>query len=221
MKKLLGLIFLASLIFCALGYLQCTQNTPKDFENEFADGLSKFGVEGLQKRLDKCKYPKDITQRWEMAIKLWKNNTCDPIPILIYAVILKDDENVLRMCMYFSDEDRDVVGFGIREAHKTEGGKNQIIEETYPIFEHSSPPAVWICQFPVEERIGGMRKDKELWRHYTEDSSAEVLPPIIVSIPDPNNVDVWVWIYDRAGNKSEPVEAVNNIKLKDKIKGGN
>lgn len=221
MKRLLVLILLISLSFCVLGYLQCAKKTPKKLGSEIVAGLSKFGVRGLQRELDRIESPKDILQRGQTAIRLRENDTCDPIPILIYAIIFRDHENIPRVGMYFSDEDSDVVGFGIKEIRKTGDDKDQIIEESYPIFEHSSPPAVWLCQFPIEERTVGMRKDEELWKHYIENPSAEVLPPIIASIPDPNNVDVWVWLYDRAGNKSEPVEAVNNIKLKDKIKGGN
>lgn len=40
---------------------------------------------------------------------------------------------------------------------------------------------------------------------------AATLPPIWVSIPEPNKVDVWVWIYDKDGNKSEPVKLLNFI----------
>ena len=40
---------------------------------------------------------------------------------------------------------------------------------------------------------------------------AATLPPVWVSIPEPNEVDVWIWVYDKAGNKSEPVKLLNFI----------
>lgn len=32
------------------------------------------------------------------------------------------------------------------------------------------------------------------------------MPPIYISVPDPNRVKVLISIYDRAGNESESVE---------------
>lgn len=205
--------------FCIVVYLQYTKDAPQKTEQEIREGLGKFGVRGLHNDLDRFKSTSDVAQRIKTAIRLWENNTCDPVPILMYAVIDNvNDENVLRMGLSFSDEDSDIVGFGIREESRNEAAKEPIIEEIYPVFVHSSPPSVWISLFPIQERTVGKRKDENLWKHYPESSTADVRPPIIVSVPDPNNVDVWIWLYDQAGNKSEKIKAFNKAEALAQLK---
>ena len=215
MKKVLMLIvFLASLTFIVFTFLQCATVKTKDYEEEVIEGLSDISVKGLKSELDKYEFPKDVTQRGQTALHLWENDICDPVPILIYAIIKKDYKNVPRMCMYYSDEDRDLVGFGIREVNRIANKEDHIMEETYPIFEHSSPPAVWRNLFDFEERTLGKSKNKESWSIFVNNPDAESHPSIISSIPDPNNIDILVWLYDRAGNQSKPVKAVNEMEWK-------
>jgi len=40
----------------------------------------------------------------------------------------------------------------------------------------------------------------ELWE--------KTLPPVWISIPDPNTLNVWIYVYDKAGNKSNSVKLV-------------
>lgn len=37
------------------------------------------------------------------------------------------------------------------------------------------------------------------------------LPPVWVSKPEPNKLDVWVWVFDKAGNKSEPIKLIDRV----------
>jgi hypothetical protein len=50
------------------------------------------------------------------------------------------------------------------------------------------------------------------WKVYLDVESMKPIPNIYVSIPEPNNVDVWIWVYDRTGHKSEPVRLLNFLK---------
>jgi len=38
-----------------------------------------------------------------------------------------------------------------------------------------------------------------------------VVPPIWISIPEPNHVDVHIYIYDQQGHKSETIRVANFI----------
>jgi hypothetical protein len=44
-----------------------------------------------------------------------------------------------------------------------------------------------------------------------------VLPPVWVSKPEPNKLDVWVWVFDKAGNKSEPIKLINHVDWTNKV----
>ena len=70
-------------------------------------------------------------------------------------------------------------------------------------------------------RTANERKDEKLWQEYVSEDPLENIeeyvpweervPPIYISIPEPDKVDVWIWIYDKAGHKSEPVKLLNYI----------
>ena len=44
-----------------------------------------------------------------------------------------------------------------------------------------------------------------------------VLPPVWVSKPEPNKLDVWVWVFDKAGNKSETIKLINHVDWANKV----
>jgi hypothetical protein len=187
-------------------------------EQKLIEIYGDVGVLGMEGYLNSFVLPEDANVRGQLALQQWKNDKIDPKPILVFAEISKREGRPTRLNMYFSDEDKDVMGFRIREEHFVAEGKSRIIEETYPAFVHLSPPTVWACIFEIELRTEGKRKDENLWQAYinkNENDPIEVKPPIAVSLPEPNCVDVWVWVYDRAGNQSEPVKAVTAIKSKD------
>jgi hypothetical protein len=203
-----------------IAFLFCFANWQKQSsteEEKFKEIFNKLGPRSLERYFNSHKLPEDESARGHLAITQWENGKVDPRPILIYAKIIRDEEDLRVLCMYFSDEDSDVAGFGIKEEHFVAGDKPCIVEETYPLFIRSSPSCVWISVCDIELRNEKKQKDERLWQEYInkkDKDTAEIKPPIIISLPEPNQVDVWIWLYDRAGNKSEPVKAV----IKDKTK---
>jgi hypothetical protein len=97
-----------------------------------------------------------------------------------------------------------------------------------------------ICAFLVDVRTEGQRKDEQSWKDYAietlddlvrktvddretdylslrdlpEKVGLELIPPICLSVPEPNRVKVLVSAYDRAGNASEPVELEVSPRLR-------
>jgi len=148
--------------------------------------------------------------RVHKAIAKWKNQTLDPEPILIDARLVTPigkAETVLALCV--SDENKDLAGIGIRESSPSVAKERWLNEEIYPIYHHFSPAVVSNQMIPVLIRKNGERKDQQRWREYmTHGCASDNIPPILVSFPEPNEIEVWIWLYDKAGNKSEPIKLI-------------
>ncbi|MHC4144464.1 MAG: hypothetical protein ACYSWW_21005 [Planctomycetota bacterium] len=164
----------------------------------------------------------DVMQRAAPALSKWLNPTSDPEPIMFWAVLARPSKRPETLWLYFIDEDMDAVGFAIEEHYVDAKGARQTRLEEYPAFAHTQ----WIDvlgsrMIPVCLRDADQRADKERWNSYVEGTSIdpnmltsrdywkERLPPVWVSIPEPNVVDVNVYVYDRAGNRSESVKLLN------------
>jgi hypothetical protein len=177
-------------------------------------------------------FPLDAKKRAESALSKWKNGTMDREPVLIFACVTQaygTEEIDLALEIY--DEDEDVLGFVIREEYT----KTKVsIEESYPVYTHcTSFDVADLHRVVVQIRDENQRKDETQWGKYTSTSLEELvkahiendqfsanslrsgqfweetLPPVWVSIPEPNKADVWIYIYDKAGHKSEPVKLFN------------
>ena len=177
----------------------------------------------------------DAKSRAKLAISQWQNDFVDSKPILIHAKLgqpKKVDKTILGYIIF--DEDRDTVGFVIKEEHVDSNGVKTVLEEDYPAYVHCLPfevvDAHWVS---IQIRDKHQRKDEKLWSEYvntdfehlvkkhvsSNDLSTETfyqgkfwedtLPPVWVSMPEPNKVDVWVYVYDKAGNSSEPLKLLN------------
>ena len=115
----------------------------KDIERSIG-GLEEFigdlAVKNIDDVLENGDFSLEVKQRGNLAISQWENDVVNPVPILIYARIAKPkDYNDIALGMYMSDEDRDIVGIGIKEHHIKSHGKLKIIEELYPIYIHKAP----------------------------------------------------------------------------------
>lgn len=208
MKKIIITIILSCI---AVILLSCFRK-----EDEVAKLHNNIGPQNLESFLNSHKLSEDEMTRGRLAMKQWKNGKVDPKPILICARLVKDKEGFLMLFMYYSDEDHDVAGFGIREEHFVAKGNPQIIEEAYPLFRGSQPLSVWLSMLDVDQRIENKRKDEKLWQEYINKNSINYpkrKPPIIISFPEPNQVDIWAWLYDRAENQSDFVKV--DLKEKD------
>ena len=116
------------------------------------------------------------------------------------------------------DEEKDIVGIGIREeSYGTDREKDVLVEE-YPVFTYySSTQILQYRSVPIQFRRSGERKNDQQWQDFLEgkgfdkslSSAAErfwkTLPPVYVSVPEPSKVDVLVYVYDKGGHKSNPV----------------
>lgn len=179
-------------------------------------------VEALHEILKNAGLEDDIyvQQRLEKALSNLKNNVGDPEPILIAAAVGKiqeDKQAALLLVTY--DEDGDIIGFGIKEKFVNVDVSQGILLEEYPAFVYRRPCEYFALPWPpVKIRDSGQRKSAPQWQKYvtgdgidtnkikTTSYWRETLPPIWLSIPDPNKVKVDMYLYDAAGHKSQPVK---------------
>ena len=155
-------------------------------------------------------------ERAKLALSRWQDQDINPEPILLWAIITQSNNAI---ALEFYDEDMDVIGFGIEEHYIDANGIKQKLVEEYAVFTHTQWSDVWRLKIvPIHKRDANQRLDKEKWNNYIKGEGidpntpmsreywTETLPPVWVSIPEPNKTDAYVYIYDREGHKSEPVE---------------
>jgi len=171
-------------------------------------------------------------QRVELALSKWQNGRLDSEPILLCAELAKPiGMETKDLAFYIFDEDKDIVGFGIVEEYVDANGLSTTLTEKYDTVGNGPYPpdeAVQAFVFQVQIRNAGQRKDVQQWNEYLEAKSRDVeagrelppvgkawhiRPPIWISIPEPNRVDVYVYVYDRQGHKSERIGVSNSIPV--------
>lgn len=164
-------------------------------------------------------------QRRQLALSKWKNGVIDREPILLAAILSRTvGARAPRVGVFAYDEDKDLLGLGVVERYK-DGTERS---EEYPVYVHAdSPRIVRPGIIPVNLRDKGQQKDESLWEEYVRGDKIDkwsmghtggkyyldTLPPVYVSLPDPNKVDVFVYLYDRRGNKSSLVELTNRLNV--------
>ena len=121
--------------------------------------------------------PPDAKERFNLAIATYKNNTMDPIPILLIAFLSKPiGSEEVNLCVVVLDEDKDIHGFVIKEESQDPNGIVNIFEEDYPAFAHH--PGIFGANsyiFPISIRKNGQLKNDKLWNKYlTMDFDAQV-----------------------------------------------
>ena len=169
-------------------------------------------------------------QRVESALSKWQNGRLDREPIMLWAQLGKPIGMETKDLTFFTfDEDKDIVGFGIVEECVDANGLRTTLTEEYKTTGNGPYPpdeAVQGFAFGVQIRDAGQRKDVQQWNAYLEAKSRDVesgrelppvgkawhiMPPIWISIPEPNHADVYVYVYDRQGHKSERIVVRNSI----------
>lgn len=75
-----------------------------------------------------------------------------------------------------------------------------------------------LCLTPIQIRNVDQHKDSQRWDKYVKGEGIDIndvrllkyfketLPTVWISIPEPNAVNVYVYIYDQKGHKSEPIK---------------
>ncbi len=140
-----------------------------------------------------------------------ENGTVDPEPILIRVGLDRLKRVGPGLIVGASDEDGDLVGVVVRESYGKSSDKPLVIEEEYPIFGNRVEKAAYYRFFPVVIRKANERKNEQDWKAYLANGpwDAEHIPNLWISVPDPGKVDVEIWIHDREGHKSAPVNLEN------------
>jgi len=156
--------------------------------------------------------------RIEQALSKWRNKRPDSEPILFFAGIATPVEPKPMLCFATFDEDRDLLGLVVEKKHTDANGATTRIVEEYPVFVHR--PVTEVVEFfllPVRIRDADQRKDIQQWQDYVGGHAVDLsrmrdveyyrqtLPPVWISTPEPNSAAVHVYLYDRAGNRSEDI----------------
>lgn len=193
----------------------------------------------LDQRMKHPKSPNITRRRAMLAKSRWENGIVDPQPFLVEAILVKfEGFDEIYLTLTILDEDQDVIGFAIKEEQIGADSVFKTLYERYPVFIFCLPFITCdVHLVPIQIRTKQQQKDEGLWRKYLDldyeelyknytkerarsDDTAypevfweETLPPVWLSIPEPNKVDVWIWVYDKTGNKSEPVRLLNFIDI--------
>ncbi len=117
-------------------------------------------------------------------------------------------------------EGQDLLGIRVRERYVLPNGVESIFEESYPVFAHGVrrmdlyaalsggflEESVYV---PIHFRSGNRVKDEQQWQAFLdrvdrgETSKETDTPPVWITMPDPNAVEVFVSIYDMKGRESK------------------
>jgi hypothetical protein len=167
----------------------------------------------------KAKGFREFEEHSELALSRLRNRVIDPEPILLIALLGRETGSGRYLHLETFDEDRDILGLGIREEHTDVNGLKTVLTEEYPAFVHRMTSEVLLSRLcAVKIRDADQRKNAQLWDGYVKgegidvsslqsrDYWIETLPPLWISIPETNRVDVYVYLYDKAGHKSDPVK---------------
>lgn len=176
----------------------------------------------------------NMRQRAQLAMSRWQDGIMDPKPFVIDAhMMVGSDENGERafLILIIYDEDADYIGFEVEEEYIDPNGviTTQLVEK-YPVFTYLSYSSeVELKSIPLLVRNKNQRKPEEQWLKYISTplqkqkeeykkrtkqnwTWKKTLPPVWVSIPDPNKVYVNVRVYDNAGHVSERVRLDHELR---------
>jgi hypothetical protein len=161
-------------------------------------------------------------QRARLALSKWQNGVIDHELILLTATLARaSKERPLVVTLVAFDEDKDLLGFGAVE--KCKDGTER--SEEYPVYVHLKQLGVIDTRaISVQVRDKSQQKDESRWEEYIRGKKidewslkhvhnyyTDTMPSVYVSLPDPNSVDVLIYLYDRGGNRSPPVELINHL----------
>lgn len=166
----------------------------------------------------------------------------DPKPVLT-KVALEDmgfgTDSLGFLTLIVHEGDHDLYGLRIKEQYTDANGTTITIQEDYPVWIDSPYGPSWNSnRVPVGFR---RHKNQKLWQEYLahvrahqewankkkqagqqDDIDAldikvrkEEMPPVWISVPEPNQVRVFVSVYDKAGNESDSIEVEGALDLFD------
>jgi hypothetical protein len=155
----------------------------------------------------------DIIKNIDRAISENENHKVNSVPIIIWAFLLgPHGGKPNHLDVFYYDEEKDALGIGIKEKILDSDGKENILIEEYPVLIfRGSPTMTPGISMPIQIRNSGQRKSDRDWNNYMKSEGIEKkylaewqksLPDVWISIPEPNKVEVEMYIYDQDGNKS-------------------
>ncbi|HNS22264.1 MAG TPA: hypothetical protein PKH24_17290 [Sedimentisphaerales bacterium] len=152
-----------------------------------------------------------------------------PEPILIRASLCRADDLGVTLSIIAVDQDGDTVGLRIKEAILASDGQIRSVTEDYPAYIRMIGPVFDMDPLlMVTIRDGGQRKDSSAWEAFLIDSYDWLgrrrsgagndqrnyglsMPPVWISVPEPDKVRVFVCLYDRQRHESDYVEVENHL----------
>ena len=205
-------------VFCLFLYilLLSTSSCDRSSDEDSFESLPKEIIIDICKTI--IQSPRTTNRAKSLAGKAldgWNNRILDPCPILIYAGYYGDGyDDYMRLTLIMSDEDADIAGISVREVHRLSDGKEQIIQEEYPLFVRNSIGHHQLVKFTKREH--GERKDYDGWNTYVQNATwgEDPTPTVWITLPRPGRIDVEIQIYDKAGHKSESVPLEKGLVYK-------
>ncbi len=115
-----------------------------------------------------------------------------------------------------TDADRDLLGIRIKERYVLPNGATSSFEESYHVFAHGASRSFPYRSrdsrhVPVYFRRENRVKDEPQWQVFLdrvergETTRETQIPPVYITMPEPNTVEVFVSVYDMKGHESEMV----------------
>jgi len=157
----------------------------------------------------------DVKNNAKIAISEYENQKLDLEPVQIFARFSRPIGRNYHISLLFYHEASDLLGIGINEKYIDSRGIVNTLNEEYPVFIFIRPSkgaTPWMI--PIKIRDSDQLKPEAEWEEYITGENidmnriqfpeywSETLPNVWVSIPEPNKVEVEMYIYDKEGNKS-------------------
>jgi hypothetical protein len=185
-------------------------------------------------------WPEDVKERTRITLAKYENKTLGSEPVLLLAIISRaQGYERPDMGLLIVDQNEDVIGIGIREDCHEPNCCWKTIDEIYPVYMHTRSEKIKGGIIPLHIRDNCQKKDESAWSEYLKldyqnllkdwiqknkdkpifpgDFWESTLPPVWVSKPEPNKLDILVWVFDKAGNKSEPIKLIDHVDWTNKV----
>ena len=213
-------ILLALLAFSSVGCDRVGEDDDKTREHD---------VRALHEFSQASWVPADAKERAQEVLKVYESGAREEKPIVILAIFKElatpTPYHYLRLWVF--DQRKDRLGIGVKEEWSDPNGSRVVLEEQYPVCAHLPTNTYQVVNVPAQIRNGGQRKDEDLWadrvamdfdklvaKTLPNGSPTQVyqlwkdmLPPLWVSLPS-EKASVSVYVYDKAGRKSNAVNVV-------------
>lgn len=155
----------------------------------------------------------EVPKNLDLMISQFENQKINPEPVIVIAALIGTEEiNPKGLNIFCYDEDKDVIGIGIKEKYTDSNGIVTNLIEEYPVaYFRKYPTNIPALAVPIDIRNSNQRKSEKDWKDYIDSQNIvadnrqdwySTLPIVWISMPEPNKTEVEVYVYDRGGHKS-------------------